>query len=297
MHTESDMYQALPFPRIRFGAIDLLRKAQQMHIIHGLMEIDVTQAREFIREHKSRTGEALSFTAFIATCLAHAVNENKMTHAYRDWRNRLILFDEVDVNTMIEREAGGTKIGTPYIVRAANKKSFIRIHQEIRRAQATAADQSELKAMRWYLQLPGFVRGFLWWLLGKSPRLWKKYGGTVGITAVGMFGKGFGWGIPLSCNTLTLTLGGIVEKPGVVDGRIEVREFLCATISFDHDIVDGAPAARFAARFKELVTSGYGLGDLTEKCTDNCSARVPCVPAGAERMTCGSRIETKISKT
>jgi hypothetical protein len=35
------------------------------------------------------------------------------------------------------------------------------------------------------------------------------------------------------------------------------------TISFDHDIIDGAPAARFAERLKELIESGYGLVDET----------------------------------
>jgi len=59
----------------------------------------------------------------------------QMAHAYRDGRNRLILFDDVDVNIMIEREAGGQKIGTPHIIRAANKKTFQEIHQEIRIAQ------------------------------------------------------------------------------------------------------------------------------------------------------------------
>jgi hypothetical protein len=34
-----------------------------------------------------------------------------------------------------------------------------------------------------------------WRLLGRHPRLQKKYGGTVGLTAVGMFGTGAGWGI------------------------------------------------------------------------------------------------------
>ena len=33
------------------------------------------------------------------------------------------------------------------------------------------------------------------------------------------------------------------------------------TISFDHDIIDGAPAARFTQRLKELIESGYGLTD------------------------------------
>jgi pyruvate/2-oxoglutarate dehydrogenase complex dihydrolipoamide acyltransferase (E2) component len=31
------------------------------------------------------------------------------------------------------------------------------------------------------------------------------------------------------------------------------------TISVDHDIIDGAPLARFTQRLKELIESGYGL--------------------------------------
>jgi hypothetical protein len=60
-----------------------------------------------------------------------------------------------------------------------------------------------------------------------------------------------------------LTVGGIGEKQVVVDGHAVVREYLSLTISVDHDIVDGAPAARFTRRLKELIESGYGLGDST----------------------------------
>jgi pyruvate/2-oxoglutarate dehydrogenase complex dihydrolipoamide acyltransferase (E2) component len=77
-----------------------------------------------------------------------------------------------------------------------------------------------------------------------------------------MFGAGNGWGIPVGGPLpLVLTVGGIVEKPGIVDGRIELREYLSLTISFDHDIVDGAPAARFAAHLKQLIECGYGLSE------------------------------------
>jgi pyruvate/2-oxoglutarate dehydrogenase complex dihydrolipoamide acyltransferase (E2) component len=63
----------------------------------------------------------------------------------------------------------------------------------------------------------------------------------------------------MPAHTLALTLGGIAEKPGVVEGRIQVREYLSVTLSFDHDLVDGAPAARFTQRFVNLIESGYGL--------------------------------------
>jgi pyruvate/2-oxoglutarate dehydrogenase complex dihydrolipoamide acyltransferase (E2) component len=64
-----------------------------------------------------------------------------------------------------------------------------------------------------------------------------------------------------------VAVGGIVERPILVDGHIEAHEFLNLTLSFDHDVVDGGPAARFAQRLKELIESCYGLvepGSLIE---------------------------------
>jgi pyruvate/2-oxoglutarate dehydrogenase complex dihydrolipoamide acyltransferase (E2) component len=58
---------------------------------------------------------------------------------------------------------------------------------------------------------------------------------------------------------LGLILGGITAKPAVVDGRIAIREYLSVTVDFDHDTVDGAPAARFVQRLRELIEGGYGL--------------------------------------
>jgi pyruvate/2-oxoglutarate dehydrogenase complex dihydrolipoamide acyltransferase (E2) component len=84
----------------------------------------------------------------------------------------------------------------------------------------------------------------------------KKYGGTVG-----MFGRGLGWAIPFNDHTLDITLGGIAAKPSVMDGQLATREYLCMTLSFDHTIIDGAPAARFTQRLKDLIESGYGLSE------------------------------------
>jgi len=41
--------------------------------------------------------------------------------------------------------------------------------------------------------------------------------------------------------------------------RFEPREYLSLTGSFDHNIVDGAPAARFMNQFLETVKSGRYL--------------------------------------
>jgi len=88
-------------------------------------------------------------------------------------------------------------------------------------------------------------------------------GGTVGVTAVGMFGKGHsGWGIYSPAHPLELVVGSTAWKPAVVDGRIEPRDILHLTVVFDHDVVDGAPATRFMRRLVELIESGYGLDEI-----------------------------------
>jgi hypothetical protein len=49
------------------------------------------------------------------------VHQNKLVHAYRDWRNRFILFDEADIYVPVERSAEG--LFSQAIIRAANRKS------------------------------------------------------------------------------------------------------------------------------------------------------------------------------
>jgi pyruvate/2-oxoglutarate dehydrogenase complex dihydrolipoamide acyltransferase (E2) component len=256
-------YQVVPNPKLRRWFAAAFRSAQHTPMMHGLIEVDVTRARAFLRDHKAKSGEAPSFTAFLIACLAKAVDEHKAVQAIRFGSKRLILFEEVDVYTFIERDVAGQVPIMPYIVRAANRKTVRELHHEIRAAQV----QDVEKVVKWLQFQPALLfRPFFWvfsWIGRRSPQVWKKYVGTVGITAVGMFGKGAGWGIPPALPTLMMTVGGIGEKPVIVDGHIAMRDSLSLTISFDHDIIDGAPAARFIERLKELIESGYGLDDST----------------------------------
>ena len=259
--------QVVPYPKMRRLEALAYRSVQHKPMIHGLIEVDVTRARARLRDHKAKTGESLSFTAFLTACLAKAVDEHKAVQAYRKGRKRLIVFDEVDVYTPIERDVAGDSQIMPYIIRAANRKTVREIHHEIRAAQVqdVAKAWEGFKAIHWpwLLVLPVFH--LMLWIAERSPQMLKKYRGTVGITTVGMFGKGAGWGIPLASHSLWMTVGGIGEKPGVLDGHIAVRDYLSLTISFDHETIDGAPAARFTQRLKELIESGYGLFDSTSE--------------------------------
>ena len=257
--------QVMPYPKARRFLEAAIRSTHHKPMIHGWGEVDVTRARAYLRDYKEKTGESLSFTAFLIACLAKAIDENRSVQAFRLGRKRLIVFADVDVFTYIERDVAGQKQIMPYMIRAANRKTFLEIHHEIRAAQVQDMAKVVVGGAKALQSLPAFLfRPFFWvvtWIGRRDPQVWKKNWGTVCITAVGMFGKGAGWGMPPTEPTLTITVGGIGEKPGVVDGQIAIREYLSLTVSFDHTLIDGAPAARFTERLKELIESGYGLID------------------------------------
>jgi pyruvate/2-oxoglutarate dehydrogenase complex dihydrolipoamide acyltransferase (E2) component len=111
-------------------------------------------------------------------------------------------------------------------------------------------------------RLPAFIRDLLYRIAARSPQLFKQQAGTVTVSTVGMFGMGGGWGLGIgSPYTTGVLVGGISEKPGVVDGQIAIRDYLSLTIEFHHEIIDGVPAARFVNALKGLLENAYGLVD------------------------------------
>jgi pyruvate/2-oxoglutarate dehydrogenase complex dihydrolipoamide acyltransferase (E2) component len=98
----------------------------------------------------------------------------------------------------------------------------------------------------------------------RFPQMFRDNSSPVMVTAVGMFGEGGGWAITMPNFTLNIAVGGISRKPGVYQGEIAIRKYLDLTVSIDHDVVDGAPAARFVQTLRELLESADGLGILEE---------------------------------
>ena len=259
-------YQVVDLTPGRRAWLNILNLPRPTHPMYGLLEVDVTVIRKYIAEHKMRNGETLSFTGFLAHCLAQAVEEDKEVQAYRKGHRQLAIFDEVDVGLMIERQRGEKRVLSGHVVRDAGHKTYREIHEEIRLAQSTPMDSSE-ELPRWFLTamlLPWpfsrMVRAIFGWITRRNPRIPVSMVGTVGITAVCMFGKGHsGWGFEVTRHSLDLVVGSITWKPAVVEGKVEPREILNMTVIFDHDVIDGAPAARFTRRLMELIESGYGL--------------------------------------
>jgi len=82
-------------------------------------------------------------------------------------------------------------------------------------------------------------------------------GGTFTITNLGAFDIDAFNPIINPPESAILGIGRIHEKPVVVDGQIVVREMMALSISFDHRLVDGAPAARFLQRVKQFIEQPF----------------------------------------
>ena len=90
-------------------------------------------------------------------CLGRAVDEHKYVHALRKGRQHLILFGDVDVLTWIERDLAGQPQVLPCIVRAANRKTFREIRDEIRTAQVQDVAKIEVGGAKAAQRLPAWL--------------------------------------------------------------------------------------------------------------------------------------------
>lgn len=266
-------YQERKFPDFRNPTIDTLIWGSQRHHVPILLEIDVTAARDAIRDLKAKTGQNISFTGWIVKCVALAVSEHKLIHALRKGKRRLVIFDDVDVTAIVEREVGqpgaGETLPMPYIIRKANEKSVAAISSEIRIAKQSPVAEGEVQIgstrAAWMTKIstvvPRLVRDLCFWQpLLRNPFLFKRMMGTVSVTSLGMVGRGgMSWGIPIGLHPLIVAVGAIVKRPGIWHEQIVPREYVGLTVLFDHDVTDGAPVARFIKRLQELMVCACGL--------------------------------------
>lgn len=113
------------------------------------------------------------------------------------------------------------------VVRDANQKSISQISREVAELAAKARNKRLLPS--------------------------EYEGGTFTITNMGMFGVESFHAIINPPESAILAVGAITAKPVVVDGEICVRPCMKLCLSADHRVVDGALAARFLARVKDLT--------------------------------------------
>lgn len=190
------------------------------------LEVDMTACSEFrasvIPAIEKAYGARLSYTDILVKAVAHVLGEFPRLNASLAG-DQLKIFSHKNIGVAVALEEG---LVVP-VVKEAEKKSLGAICAELKplieRARTGKFSPDDLA------------------------------GGTFSITNLGAFGIDVFDPIIVTGQAAILGVGRIADKPVVVNKQIVVRSMMNLCLSFDHRIVDGAPAARFLQRLKELL--------------------------------------------
>ncbi len=182
----------------------------------------MTQLKEALEEKAQDEGIKVSFNDILIKILSQALQEYPMVNAsFRE--DHIRLHHAINIGVAVAVEDG---LVVP-VLRNADEKTISQISREVEEL----AGKARTKKL-----LPDEYQG-----------------GTFTITNLGMFGVESFHAIINPPESGILAVSAIIPKPVVVDGEIVVRPCLKLSLSVDHRLVDGAVAARFLARIKELV--------------------------------------------
>jgi pyruvate/2-oxoglutarate dehydrogenase complex dihydrolipoamide acyltransferase (E2) component len=241
-----------PFPSSRRLVTAAVRAGRRIVPMHGLFEVDITTARRLLAE----ADPPMSLTAFVVASLGRAAAAHPQVHAYRDWRGRLVQHRHVDVQTLIEVPTADGPFGLVHVVRDADVRSVAEIGSELRAVKADPASTTTGRLLNTVApalgRIPGVYR-VMFAAMSRSRRV-HLASGTVQVTALGMFADGGGFAVaPPTLASLVVVVGGLSKRPCVVGDHIDARDVLDLTVTVDHNVVDGAPATRFAAELRRLL--------------------------------------------
>ncbi|MEJ2677708.1 MAG: dihydrolipoamide acetyltransferase family protein [Gemmatimonadota bacterium] len=219
-----------PMDRIRRLTADhmILAKRIAAHV-HSFIEIDFTHVARIRSANRARweqQGVKVSYTAFVAWAAARVLQEFPRVNGTVSGEN-LIYRGNINLGMAVDLDPG---LIVP-VIRDADELTLVGISKRILDLAGRARDR-KLK--------PEEIQG-----------------ATFSITNPGVFGTYVGMPIIPEGTAAILGLGSIEKRPVVleVDGAdtIAIRYRSMFSLGYDHRIVDGADAARFLARLKEVI--------------------------------------------
>ena len=186
-------------------------------------EVDVTQLID--RRQEVRQEFNVTFTDFILQACAHALKQHRRMNAALDGMT-IQVHNQIHVGLAVALDEG---LIVP-VVRDADKKSLKDIAEESK-ALAEKARAGQLK-------------------------LEEVSGGTFTVSNLGMFGVDAFTPIINAPQSGILGVGRILEKPVIYRGEITKRSMMVLSLTFDHRVIDGAPAGAFLQTVADLLAHG-----------------------------------------
>jgi 2-oxoglutarate dehydrogenase E2 component (dihydrolipoamide succinyltransferase) len=215
-------------PMRRKIAERLVQAQQQMALLTTFNEVDMSSVMELRKQYQDafvkKYGIKLGFMSFFIKAAIEGLKENPAVNAEVNGK-KIIYKNYYDVGVAV---GGGKGLVVP-VIRDADRLSFSQVEQTISdfgvRAKKNTIKLEELQ------------------------------GGTFTISNGGIYGSMLSTPILNPPQSGILGLHNIVERPWVVNGKIEVRPIMYLALTYDHRIVDGREAVTFLKRIKDCIES------------------------------------------
>lgn len=196
-------------------------------------EIDMTELVKFrsaLLEQEEALGTRISYTDILVFIIARALKDNPIVNASLI-ENEIKIWEDINIGVAVALEEEGEWGLIVPVVRNANQKSLVEISREVK---------SITQKARTGKLMPDDVTG-----------------GTFTLTNLGAFGGGWGFGTPIinQPESAILGTGAITDRPVVRQGQIVIRPIMTCSFTFDHRVIDGAPAAKFMVSLTKLLES------------------------------------------
>jgi pyruvate dehydrogenase E2 component (dihydrolipoamide acetyltransferase) len=232
--------------------------------IYGQMDVDATASLAFLAEQPGK----VTVTHLVARAVALALRDQPELNAKVRFWGRLERRETIDLFVTVA--AGGDLSGAR--IDRADGKSLAELAREV----TDRAGKIRKGNDRDHARTRGAMKALPWWLA--RPATWASdmlvnelhvelpgmpgdpFGSAI-ITSVGMFGidAAFAPFVPLARCPMLILVPEVRPRPWAVGDVACVRPVLRLCATFDHRIIDGAAAGRFAARLTELFASPHLL--------------------------------------
>ncbi len=240
--------------------------------IYGTIDLDMTNALEFLRKESERTGEHLTVTHLVTKAIADTLAEHPDCNCIIR-RGRIFERDDVDISVLVavapedaHHEQGADL--SEALVRNADRKSMVEIAKEIREgARKVRKHEDPLleRTKKLFDRMPPLVMGPLLRLVARL-----QYDFNLDLSAVGIPNDPFGSAIVTSVGVLgiseafpplltftrvpaVLAVGAVEDKPGARDGKLVLMPTMRIAATFDHRVIDGFQVGKLAKTFKDII--------------------------------------------
>jgi len=220
--------QRLPLKGIRRIIADrMLQSKRKIPDVTLVNEVDITELekiKEMVMQRFQGGGVRPTLLAFIMKAVSLALKDHPVFNSlFDEATNEIVLKKDIHLGIAIDTPDGLVVVK----VRDAGAKSVWQLAEDVEKLSTKAREGS--------LQLD------------------EVQGSTITITNIGAIGGSFGTPIINYPETAILGVYRAIARPVVHEGQIAVRDIMNISLTFDHRVTDGAEAARFLNKVKELI--------------------------------------------